>query len=82
VGGHRTPAHRVELFNLKNDPGEQTDLASKQPDLVEQLGRKLVAFRKSEPDGALAPPNRPPRDFKPPSKWRNAPAARRAGVGG
>jgi arylsulfatase A-like enzyme len=77
AGGYATPAHRVELFRLKDDPGEKTDLAAKRPDLVEQLGRKLVAFRKTEPDGALAPPNRPPRDFKPPPAWRNAPAGAR-----
>jgi hypothetical protein len=73
-GGYATPAHRVVLFRLKDDPGEKTDLARKHPELVEQLGRKLVAFRKTEPEGALAPSNRAPRDFKPPPKWRNAPA--------
>ena len=72
-GGFRTPKHKVELFNLSNDPYEKTDRAADKPDVVEKLGEKLIAFRNSEPEESLPPINRAPRDFKPPTKWRNAP---------
>jgi arylsulfatase A-like enzyme len=36
---------RVELFNLRNDPGEHHDLASEQPDRAAQLRARLHAWR-------------------------------------
>ncbi len=71
--GFRTPKHRVELFNLREDPFEKKDLSASRPDLVEALGRKLIAFRKSEPPNPLPTMNRPPADFVPPKQWRNHP---------
>ena len=38
---------RLELFNLKGDVGEKTDLAATNPDKVGELKAKLVAWRKS-----------------------------------
>jgi arylsulfatase A-like enzyme len=38
---------RRELFNLKNDPREGTNLADKEPDKVQELAEKLAAWRKS-----------------------------------
>ena len=38
---------RRELFNLKNDRGEGTNLADKEPDKVRELAEKLDAWRKS-----------------------------------
>ncbi len=38
---------RVELFNLKDDPAEQYDLASKMPAKVTELRKMLHAWRKS-----------------------------------
>jgi arylsulfatase B len=73
--GWQTPQHRVELFHLAEDPLEKTDLAAREPDRVTALGRKLVAFRKSEPATSLPPLNRKPPRFEPPAKWHNAPAA-------
>ena len=37
----------VQLFNLREDPGEQHDLAGKQPELVAQLRAMLHRWRKS-----------------------------------
>jgi arylsulfatase B len=74
-GGYRTAGHKVELFNVLEDPLEKTDRAAEKPEIVAGLGEKVVAFRKSEPKESLPPINRPPRDFQPPPKWRNAPAA-------
>ena len=36
-------AHRYKLFNLKNDLGEQQDLASAREDIVRELDRKIQA---------------------------------------
>jgi arylsulfatase A-like enzyme len=38
---------KLELYNLKDDPGERDDLAAKQPERVKELHAKLVAWRKS-----------------------------------
>lgn len=37
---------RVELYNLRDDLGETTDLAAKHPDRVKELRDRLVAWRK------------------------------------
>jgi len=50
-----------ELFNLKDDLGETTDLSEKMPEKVKQLDAKLTAFLKSA--GAKVP--RPNPDYKP-----------------
>lgn len=76
--GFRTPRHRVELFNLREDPFEKKDLAADQPALVEALGKKLIAFRQSEPPDPLPVMNKPPAGFKPPKQWRNHPVSQPA----
>jgi arylsulfatase A-like enzyme len=43
----------IELFNLRDDPAEKTSLAAAQPDKVNELRSKLVAFRSDV--GALMP---------------------------
>lgn len=73
--GWQTDRHRVELFHLTEDPLEKTDLAAKEPKRVAELGAKLVAFRRSEPDVSMRPVNRKPPDFRPPPRWRNSNAA-------
>ncbi len=52
----------VELYNLKNDLGEKTDLAEKMPDRTAQLRDKLHAWRKTV-DAKMPEPN--PRFGKP-----------------
>jgi arylsulfatase A-like enzyme len=37
---------RLELYNLRDDIGEQKNLAGQQPDKTKELHRKLVAWRK------------------------------------
>lgn len=71
--GFRTPDHRVELFRLTEDPGETRDVASEHRDVVKELGRKLVAFRNSEPASVQPTPNQAPDGFQPPKQWRNHP---------
>ena len=74
-GGWKTDRHRVELFHLADDPLEKTDLAAKEPKRVAELAAKLVAFRRSEPEGSIRPINRKPPDFRPPPRWRNSKSA-------
>jgi arylsulfatase A-like enzyme len=51
---------RVELYNLKDDLGEKTDLAKKMPEKADDLRAKLHAWRKAV-DAAMPTPN---PDFK------------------
>ena len=37
---------KMSLFNLTEDPGEATDLASIQPDLVKKLSSKMLVYAK------------------------------------
>jgi arylsulfatase A-like enzyme len=53
--------NRAELFNLKDDIGEKTDLAAQMPDKVKDLTAKLHAWRKEV--GAIMPT--PNADWKP-----------------
>lgn len=56
----------VELFNLKDDPYEKTNLADKQPDKVKELRASLAAFAKQ----AVPPKAKPkPADFVTPKVW-------------
>lgn len=56
----------VELFNLKDDPFEKTDLANKHPERVKALQANLTAFAKQ----AVAPKAKPkPKDFVTPKVW-------------
>jgi len=62
--------HRVQLFHLAEDPMEKVDLSEKEPGRVAEMGRKLVAFRGSEPrEGSLPPMNRRPAGFETPGRW-------------
>jgi arylsulfatase A-like enzyme len=51
---------RVELYNLKEDIGEQHDLASQMPDKVDELRKRLHAWR--EKVGAQMPTRNPKHD--------------------
>jgi arylsulfatase A-like enzyme len=51
---------RVELYNLKDDIGEQRDLASQMPEKVEELRKRLHAWR--EEVGAQMPTRNPKYD--------------------
>lgn len=47
-------APRPELYDLQKDPGEQDDLAARQPQDVERLSEALAAFRRGERRSATA----------------------------
>jgi arylsulfatase A-like enzyme len=69
--GKLTAKHRVELFNVLEDPSEKTDHAADHSQIVAKLAKKLVAFRQSEPADPM-PLTRRPEDFQPPKNWENA----------
>ncbi|HET6456890.1 MAG TPA: sulfatase/phosphatase domain-containing protein, partial [Armatimonadota bacterium] len=46
----------VELYNLKDDLSETTDLAAKMPEKAEELRKKLADWRKSV-DASMPTPN-------------------------
>ena len=67
-GGPAKKAGRksVELFNLKDDPFEKTNLTDVHPDKVRELQDKLAAFAQQ----AMPPKNKPrPQDFVVPQVW-------------
>jgi arylsulfatase A len=52
---------KLELYNLKDDIGEKTDLAAKMPDKAKELHQMLKGWRKSV-DAQMMTPN---TDYKP-----------------
>jgi arylsulfatase A len=44
------PSAEIELYDLKADPGERTDLAAEKPDLVKKAAALLVSMREDHPD--------------------------------
>ncbi len=66
VGGKET----WELFNIRKDPSEKTELSRQYPDVVERLKKKLdsLALEAAPPN---IPPNRPPNGFTSPKVWGN-----------
>ena len=68
--GAGTPgAASVELFNLKDDPYERTNLAPREPRKVEELRKTLAGYAAQ----AVPPKSRPkPRGFVAPKVWGEA----------
>jgi choline-sulfatase len=51
-----TPGRYHRLYDLRNDPGEFTDVAAKQPQVVAQMQSLLVdRFRSTHPDAEKEP---------------------------
>jgi arylsulfatase A-like enzyme len=56
----------VELFNLKNDPHEKTNLASSETARVDEMQKQLAAYAKQ----AVPPKTKPmPKGFQTPKVW-------------
>jgi arylsulfatase A len=47
------PSAAVELYDLKTDPGEKTDLAAKNPDVVAKAVKLMAGAREDHPDWPL-----------------------------
>lgn len=62
-------AKSVELFNLANDPYEKTNLATEQPEKLEELQQQLNELARQ----AVPPKAKPqPEDYKAPAVWGEA----------
>jgi arylsulfatase A-like enzyme len=69
----RARAETAELFNLAEDPGEKTNLASKHPEKVRELRARLEVYAREAVPPKAAP--KPP-GFKAPEVWgESAPGA-------
>jgi arylsulfatase A-like enzyme len=67
--GRKTAETRVELYNLRDDPYEKTNLANSEPDKVSELRRELERLGAE----ATPPKSRPqPKSFKAPKIWGEA----------
>lgn len=44
---------RIELYDIPSDPGEQTNLAEKNPDTVERLSKTVLDWQKTLPEGPI-----------------------------
>ena len=72
---NRDQSDRFELYNLKDDPGEKSDLAGARPDRVGELNVLIAEFHREA--GALVPAKNPaydPKAARPPGK-KKAPKA-------
>lgn len=67
---HRGP-HTWELFNLKDDPFEKTNLATQEPEVLQDLRRKLKEFANAAVPPHI-PPNEAPPGFVTPQVWGEA----------
>ena len=63
--GGDSGAHRWKLYNLRDDLGETTDLAAKEPERVKQMDARIEAFLKDT--GAVVPIPNPKFD---PATWK------------
>jgi arylsulfatase A-like enzyme len=54
----KATAEGAKLFNLKDDPGEQTDLAAKHPETVKELAARWRKWNSEMVDPAWGPPAR------------------------
>ncbi len=49
VSAPSAPPQRVQLFSLKSDPRERSDLAAARPDMARELALELLAWRRAQP---------------------------------
>jgi len=70
---------RLELYNLKDDIGETTNLASKMPEKTKELHARLLAWR-AEIKAPMPTPNKP-TDAPPPAAKKGKKAKAKAKVG-
>jgi hypothetical protein len=52
---------KIELYDLKNDPGELHDLATKDPKKASALEAKLIAYMEKVQAEPLYPPKTKPK---------------------
>jgi arylsulfatase A-like enzyme len=57
----------LELYNLRTDPGEKTDVAAQHPDVVHQIETYLKTARTETPDWPIHKPQKADQTEKPPA---------------
>ncbi|MAG92548.1 MAG: arylsulfatase [Planctomycetaceae bacterium] len=60
----------IQLFDIIDDPNEQTNLADANPEVVARMLGKLTKFRDLQPATAVPPYRQRDADFKPPPNWK------------
>ncbi len=65
----RTENHTAELYRIDEDPNETKDVAAANPETVERLMQRLVAFRKLQPDNGIPPYAEGRSGFTAPKNW-------------
>jgi len=57
---HRDPAARIELYDLKADPGETTNVADSHSDIVAEMARSMTeSHTESDVFKFIASPQKP-----------------------
>ncbi len=62
--------NRVLLFDILHDPHEENDVSADHPDVVDELSKRLVAFRQLQPVDAVHPSAQGRNNFRAPADWR------------
>ena len=58
------------LYLIRDDPNERDNVAAEHPDVVEELYKKVKAFRALQPADAVQPFSQGTEGFKAPKDWR------------
>ena len=74
VSGDKLAAPEM-LFNVEQDPGEKSDLAAAQPDLVKSLGQEMDKWRALHPKAEINSSMTPHPGWVPPKDYAQAAAA-------
>ncbi len=70
-----------ELFNIREDPSEESDLSQVQPEVVQRLKKKLALLQREAAKPNIAP-NKPPDGFRSPKIWGNADVSEARNIAG
>ena len=69
-GKWRTKRHERFLFRIDRDPNETIDLLGQHPKVAADLAKKLIAFRRLQPEFSVDIYGVGRRQFKAPKDWR------------
>ena len=64
---------RLELFRIREDPGESSDLSASRPEVVAEMLQKILAFRRLKPARAMPMPLGRPANWDVPPAWTAMP---------
>ena len=69
-GKWKTKKHERFLFRIDRDPNETTDLLGQHPKVAADLAKKLITFRRLQPETSVDIYGAGRRQFKAPKDWR------------